>query len=107
MLGVRNYTQEYIDACRAKVESDLAAYRNVAGNQPASETTEAFEATFFNNMVLVLDHLFVHRLRTVEGKDGNALNEVRMLGDSMLLNGNVMGVDKSIRLLPAKSILKY
>ena len=28
----------------------------------------AFERTYFNDMFLVLDRLFVHRLRMVEGK---------------------------------------
>jgi hypothetical protein len=68
---------------------------------------EAFEATFFNNMVLLLDYLFVHRLRTVEGKDGNPLNEVRILCNSMLLNDNIMTADKSIKLSPEGSVLKY
>ena len=68
--------------------------------------TEAFEATFFNNMVLVLDYLFVHRLRTMEGKDGNPLNEVRVMCDSMVLNGGTMSADRSIKLIPAKSVLK-
>ena len=103
MLGQRNYTQDYIDACRSKVESDIAAYRQLVA---AGCETEAFEATFFNNMVLVLDHLFVHRLRTVEGKDGNPLNEVRVMCDSMLQNGSTMSADRSIKLLPAKSVLK-
>ena len=30
----------------------------------------------FNNMTLVLDRYFVHRLRTVTGKDGNPLNQL-------------------------------
>lgn len=58
-------------------------------------------------MVIVLDHLFVHRLRTVEGKDGNPLNEVRMLSDSMMNNNNKLSADKTIKYDPARSILKY
>jgi hypothetical protein len=76
------------------------------------------EATFFNNLVLILDDLFVHRLRTVEGKDGNALNEVRVLCNSILNNRSVMTADNvsameafaglsAIKLSPAKSVLKY
>jgi hypothetical protein len=111
MLGMRNYTREYIDGCRSRVDIDLSTYRKLvaaAGNQPASvEALEAFEAPFFNNMVLLLDHFFVHRLRTVEGKDGNPLNEVRILCDSMLNNNNIMGADKTIKYEPAKSVLKY
>jgi hypothetical protein len=101
MLGIKTYTQEYIYACRARVESDLAAYRNLVSKN------DAFESAFFNNMVLLLDYLFVHRLRTVEGKDGNPMNEVRVLCNSMLNNDNVFTADNSIKLKPEKSVLKY
>ena len=104
MLGQRSYPPDYIDACRSKVDSDVAAYRRLVAS---GCTTEAFEATFFNNMVLVLDYLFVHRLRTVEGKDGNPLNEVRVMCDSMLLHGNTLTADKAIKLTPENSVLKY
>lgn len=94
MLGMRKYTQEYIDACRSRVDLDLSAYRSlVAAAKPASDKAllnGAFEATFFNNMVLILDYLFVHRLATTDGKDGNPLNEVRVMCDSMLNNNNIM-----------------
>jgi hypothetical protein len=111
MLGVRNYTKEYIDGCRSRVDADLSTYKKLAAaarNQPAGvKALEAFEITFFNNMVLVLDHLFVHRLRTVEGKDGNPLNEVRLLCDAILNTNNIMGTDKTIKFDPARSVLKY
>jgi len=116
MLGVRNYTQDYIDGCRSRVDADLTAYqnlvagarKNLASNKaPLNAAIEAFEAVFFNNMVLILDHFFVHRLRTVEGKDGNPLNEVRVLGDSLMHNNGVMAADKSIKLSSARSVLKY
>src|SRR5690349_2981945 len=100
MLGVRNYPQEYLDECRAKVEADLAAYGKISA--PA-----ALESAFFNNMVIVLDRLFVHRLRTVEGKDGNALNEVRMLCDSLAEHGGKFQVDKTVKYELAKSVLGY
>lgn len=115
MLGVKTYPREYVAACRARVDADLAAYRSLvaaAKKQPAIDkklnaAIEAFESAFFNNMVLVLDEMFVHRLRTVEGKDGNPLNEVRVLCNSMLHNKNIMTADNSIKLSPASSVLKY
>jgi hypothetical protein len=67
----------------------------------------AFEPVFFNNMVLVLENYLVHRLRAKEKKDGNPLNEVRILSTSMTTNNGRMVADKSIRLDPATSILKY
>jgi len=85
MLGVKNYTQTYIDECRSRVNVQLSTYNNLitsarksAGNNEKSlnSAIESFEPIFFNNMVLLLDALFVHRLRMIEGKDGNPLNEV-------------------------------
>ena len=58
-------------------------------------------------MILVLDMLFVHRLRGQEGKDGNPLNEVRILCNSIMNNQGVMGEDSTIRFVPDKSVLKY
>ena len=112
MLGVRKYTRGYLNSCRSRVEADVSAFNQVArrngaiDNAGPDDAMEAFEATFFNDMVLVLDHLFVHRLRTVEGKDGNALNEVRVLADSLMENNGVMKTDKSIK-LSTESVLNY
>ena len=116
MLSMKTYTQDYIDQCRSRVDADLSAYRNLAAaarKQPVRDKVlldsaiEAFEATFFNNMVLILDAFFVHRLRTMEGKDGNPMNEVRVMCNSMLQHDGVMSADNSIRLSPEKSVLKY
>jgi hypothetical protein len=76
MLGMKSYARQCIDNSRAKVEADLLAWR------------------FFNDQVLLLDHTFVHRLPGIEGKDGNPLNEVRVLCNSILLNEGKLQVDK-------------
>jgi len=116
MLGVRKYTQDYIDRCRSRVDADVSAYRELvaAARKDAARDSaqldsaiEDFKARFFNNMALVLDHFFVHRLRTVEGKDGNPLNEVRVLSDSLMNNKGIFTADKTIKLNPSKSVLKY
>jgi hypothetical protein len=44
-------------------------------------------------------------VRKNEGKDGNPLNEVRVLCDSLTDNDGVLVADKTIRLNPEKSIL--
>jgi hypothetical protein len=108
MLGVKAYPRTYVEDCRARVESDIAAYRNfgAASKQGASAAGDAFEPVFFNNLLLNLDYSFVHRLRTVEGKDGNPMNEVRVLCGSLLEHGGVFTADKSIKLTPEKSVLK-
>ena len=81
MLGRKNYTQEELDHCKAAVDQQLAAYRtfvkavaSAPTDKKANSAPEAFEALFFNNMTIVLDRYFVHRLRLVTGKDGNPLN---------------------------------
>ncbi len=112
MLGMKTYTQDYIDACRARVDADLRAYRKQVGKAPSKE----FEFRFFNDQVLLLDYMFAHRLTGLEGKDGNPLNEVRVLCNSILLNRGKLQVDKlpgwptpagaSMNLPPEKSVLK-
>jgi hypothetical protein len=62
MLGRKNYTPEEIDAGPAMVEADLRAYRRL----PAAAKTKEFEAIFFNRAALLLDYMFVHRLRALK-----------------------------------------
>lgn len=90
MLGMKTYSQEYIDSCRARVDADVRAYRKQVGKSPNQD----FEHRFFNDQVLLLDHMFVHRLSGAEGKDGNPLNEVRVLTNSLLLNKGKLQIDK-------------
>jgi len=117
MLCVNNYSQKYIDKCRSRVAAQVFAYKSLvatARNQSAptdepllKAAIETFEPHFFNNIVLALDSYFVHRARAMERKDGNPLNEVRMLCNSMLNNNNRMCADKTITFDPAKFVLKY
>ena len=74
----------------------------------AAAAFEAFEALFFNNLTLVLDRYFVHRLAgaNYEGKDGNPLNEVRIVCDSLLNNNGILRADKQIKLTPERSVVK-
>jgi hypothetical protein len=112
MLGMKTYPQDYIDSCRARVEANLRAYREQVGKPPSRE----FEGRYFNDQVLLLDYMFVHRLAGVEGKDGNPLNEVRALCNSLLLNQGKLQLERlpgwpnsaggSIKLPKEKSILR-
>src|SRR5205809_113820 len=90
MLGMKKYPKSYIAACRARVEANLRAYRREVGQKASKE----FENRFFNDQVLLLDYMFVHRLSGIEGKDGNPLNEVRVLCNSILLNGGKLQVER-------------
>ena len=110
MLAMSKYPQEYVDACRRQVGAQVEAYRAMAAaaSGTAAETALAeFEPTFFNNLVLALEMHFVHRTRTMEKKDGNPLNEVRVLAMSLISNDGLMGEDKTIKLSPERSVLGY
>lgn len=53
----------------------------------------------------MFDYLFVHRTRALEKKDGNPLNEVRMICNSLLQNQGMLAADNAIKLDPSKSVL--
>lgn len=83
MLGRKDYTQQELANAKTAVDRQIEAYKklvNAIDDAPAdpevASALEAFEPLLFNNMVMVLDRYFVHRLRIVTGKDGNPLNEV-------------------------------
>jgi hypothetical protein len=111
MLSMSTYAQDYIDGCRRLVAAQLASYRALvaaSGDRAGLDAAVAdFEPRFLNSMLLVLDQLFVHRARGKEGKDGNPLNEVRVLCRSILENDGVMVADTSIKLDPAASVLEH
>ena len=89
MLAAKTYPHAYVEACREWVDCDLAAYAELGA--PSAE----FEARFFNDMVLLLDDPFVHRLRAAEGKDGASLRPMR------IATWNVNSVRQRVpRLLP-------
>jgi len=103
VLAAKTYPQDHIDACRARMDAQLATYRTLAASaDPAA--VEAFAPVLFANLVLALDGGFVHRTRGVEGKDGNPLNEVRMLCTS-ILQGDVLLADSTIKYKPEASVL--
>ena len=98
MLAVTTYSAEHVDRARRRIEADTAAFAALGASAEA-------EAAFFNNMVLALDHYFLHRVRKAEGKDGNPLNEVRVLCDSLTEHDGVFTPDKTIKLKPESSVL--
>ena len=116
MLGVDKYTRKYINACKGRTTAQVHAYHRLtaAAKKAASadpvrlETAIAdFEPQFFAGLVLELDHFFMHRLRGREGKDGNPLNEVRMLCSSIMENDGAMVRDRTIAYDAERSVLKF
>jgi hypothetical protein len=113
MLGRKTFTQDEIDHAKAVVDDQLAAYGALveaaesATSDPAvTSALDAFEPLFFNNLLLALDRPFVHRVRMVTGKDGNPLNEVELVADSLMNNGGVLRGNNVIKLVPADSVLQ-
>ncbi len=115
MLGASSYPAAYVQACRDDVAAQIRAYRDLVGAASKASgmsltridaALAAFEPAFFNNLLVALEMRFVHRLRGVEGKDGNPLNEVRMLAASLMDNGGVLAENKAIRYEPSRAVLR-
>ena len=102
MLGEKAYPTDYVDTCRAAVRAHLAAYD--ALGLPAAKRA-AFERGYVHQLVLALDNYFTHRLRGAEGKDGNPLNEVRMLCTSIRSGAGMLEQDSTIKWTPEASVL--
>lgn len=120
MHSIKSYSRQYVDDCCLKIEYQIAVFKkfitesvnqkSAAGTPPDSRflrTLQSFETIFFNNMIVVLDSCFHQRNRKQEGRDGNPLNEIRLLAISLLYHKERMWFDKNLGLNPATSILKY
>ena len=112
MLSVSAYPQQYIDDTRARIADQVAAFADLAsavqgaGRHDAAMTAlDRLEPEYFATLVIALDSCFVHRSRGQERKDGNAMNEVRVLVSSLQLHDGIMTPEKGIRLDPARSVL--
>jgi hypothetical protein len=112
MLGRKTYEQQELDNAKGVIDKQLAAYKKLAkaidatSDPKAKAALDGFEPLFFNNLLLALDRYFVHRLRASTGKDGNPLNEVELLVDSLLNNDGKFRGNNVIKLEPEESVLK-
>ena len=99
MLGRRTFTQEELDHATAAVDEQLSVYERIAPGD------DDFEAVYFNNAVLALDRRFVHRIRAVTGKDGNPLNEVELIVESLMNNHGVLRGNNVVKYVPEQSVV--
>ena len=113
MLGRSTYTREEFDQSKAAINAQLAAYKALvkaagdkASDKKVGTALGTFEPMFLNNLTLALDRFFVHRVRPVTGKDGNPLNEVEMICESLMNNNGILRESKVIKLIPEKSVAK-
>jgi hypothetical protein len=112
MLGRKDYTHEELEQAKYAISQQLAAYRTLvkalegaADDSKVTSALEALEPLLFDNMTLVLDRYFVHRLRSVTGKDGNPLNEVELLADSLMNNRGELRGNNVIKYKPDQAVL--
>ncbi len=113
MLGRKDCTPQELDAATTAVGETLAAYRTLvdaigrATDDPeVTAALDALEPRLFNELALALDRRFVHRLRVVTGKDGNALNELELLAASVMDHDAVMHANKVVKYKPEESVVK-
>ena len=106
MLGRSSYPAAQVAACRAEFAALAKAWHAVSARSEAGAQAEA-EAQVFGQMVVALEGWFVHRLRGVEGRDGNVLNEVRLLALGVTANGGYFPSDGVIKWKPEASVTGY
>jgi hypothetical protein len=114
MVGTRDFDEDYIDACRSRVENQVAVFREVAhaardhGDADISRLEGALvslEYEYFNNMLLVLEGYVAHRLPGIPGDAGSAFDEVTTLARSLMENGGTLAADPQTTLDPSRSVL--
>jgi hypothetical protein len=101
MLAVKSYPKDYVQQCRVQFDAIVKGFAAVE-NFP-----DGLESRIFNELVLALDNRFCHRMRGQEGKDGNPLNEVRMLAASIMNGDATLAADSTIKYVPEKAVIGY
>lgn len=96
MLPRTGYDLHYVAGCRESVGAAVEELRRVGAGSAA-----------WNQLVVALEHWFAQRIPKIEGRDGNPLNEVRAIADSVIEHGAVMTVQRGIKLRPEASVLGF
>jgi hypothetical protein len=101
MLGRKDFTKDEVSNGETDVERQLAAFDAL----PKAGQAALQKADHFNDLVLALDRRYVHRLRSVTGKDGTPLNELEIIAESLLNNGGVLHEISVIKYQPEDSVV--
>jgi len=108
LLSVDSYPKDHVERCRQSFAAQLAAYRTLTEGPAEGEEAAAvagFAPLFFANLVLALDAWFLHRSRTLEGKNGGPLNEVRLICEALVQHDGVLTGQRSIKYDADKAVL--
>lgn len=98
MLAVSRYAPEYVERCRNTFHATIAA----CGKGLSSTKGEPLVTC---QLIVALEGWFAQRTRGMEGKDGNPMNEVRLLASSITHHGGVLTIEKGLRLTADSSVL--
>jgi hypothetical protein len=101
MLAVKSYPTEYVEQCRVQFDAVVKGFARV------EKSPDGLEPRIFNELVLAFDNRFCHRMRGQDGKDGNPLNEVRMLAASIMNGDAIVAADSTIKYVPERAVLGY
>lgn len=104
MLGVKAYELDYVESCEGRLTAQLAELDRLIASAGADVPVDV-ETELLAALTVELDAFFVHRVRALEGKDSNPLNEVRMLAHSLLHDAGVLASSTTIRYRPDQTIL--
>jgi uncharacterized protein (UPF0548 family) len=96
MLLRTGYDRDYVAACRQSVGAAVDELRRAGAGSAA-----------WNQLVPALDRWFSLRNPKLEGRDGNPINEVRVIAESVTEHGSVMVVPRGIKLAPESSVLGF
>ena len=100
MPGRNSYTSDEVESCRDNCDALIAAW----GANEVDDST--LESLVFGQAVVVLHTWFGHRRRELEGGDGNPMNEVRVIADSIVDNDAVLRVEGPITWVPERTVLR-
>lgn len=101
MPGRHSYTSDEIESCRDNCDALLAAW----GANEVEDTT--LETMVFTQAVVVLDAWFADRPRGPERADGNPMNEVRVIADSVVGNDGTLRVEEGLTWVPERTVLRF
>jgi hypothetical protein len=96
MLLRTGYDRHYVAGCRESVGAAIEELRRAGAGSAA-----------WNQLLPALDRWFSLRNPKVEGRDGNPINEVRVLAESVTEHGSVMTVPRRIKLATDTSVLGF